>query len=273
MSIAHEPVVTDRTATQRLFGLGAPTRDVDDRGEPLNRMSMDIGALASNTARTPYGGVLAVLLDDLLGFTVWDRRGARDGLVTAELSVDVLTPRRWQGPTLRAESRLLALTADGGTSTARVHDAAGTLIATGTLWGNFVDLPVPAADGSALPDFPEPGVAPLDWIGGRIEDGPDARVVVPANPLIANKLGFMHGGVQACAMDLAARAALSRGGADMDTASARINYFRPVPLDRDTTFTADVVRAGRSVAVARVAGTSGGQVCVEATVTGRRRPS
>lgn len=273
MSIAQEPVVTDRTATQRLFGLGAPTRDVDDRGEPLNRMSMDIGALAPNTARTAYGGVLAVLLDDLLGFTVWDRRGTRDGLVSAELSVDVVTPRRWQGPTLQAESRLLALTADGGTSTARVHDSAGTLIATGTLWGNFVDLPAPGADGSALLDFPEPGVAPLDWIGGRIEDGPDVRVAVPANPLVANKLGFMHGGVQGCAMDLAANAALSRAGADMDTASVRINYFRPIPLDRDTTFTADVVRAGRSVAVARVAGTSGGRICVEATVTGRRRLS
>ncbi|AHK31191.1 MULTISPECIES: acyl-CoA thioesterase domain-containing protein [Rhodococcus] len=59
----------------------------------------------------------------------------------------------------------------------------------------------------------------------------------------------------------------------MDTASVRINYFRPIPLDRDTTFTADVVRAGRSVAVARVAGTSGGRICVEATVTGRRRLS
>ncbi|MFC0451495.1 PaaI family thioesterase [Rhodococcus jostii] len=271
MSIAYEAAGTDRTATQRLFGLGAPARGVDDRGEPLNRMSMDIGALAPNTTRTAYSGVLAVLLDDLLGFTVWDRRGTRDGLVTAELSVDVLTPRRWQGPTLWAESRLLALTADGGTSTARVCDSAGTLIATGTLWGNFVDLPMPAADRSALPGLPAPGVPPLEWIGGRIEDGPGVRVVVPPNPLIANKLGFMHGGVQACAIDLAATAALSRDGADMDTASARINFFRPVALDCDTTFTADVVRVGRAVSVARVAGTSGGRICVEATVTGRRR--
>ncbi|MGW5148049.1 PaaI family thioesterase [Rhodococcus koreensis] len=270
MSIAHEPAVTGRTNTQRLFGLGAPTRDVDDRGEPLNRMSMDISALAAKTADISYGGVLAVLLDDLLGFTVWDRRGTRDGLVTAELSMDVVTPRRWRGPTLWAESRLLAVTVDGGTSTARVHDAAGTLIATGTLWGNFVDLPAPPPDGGALPQFPEPGVAPLGWIGGRIEDA-GTRVVVPANPLIANKLGFVHGGVQACATDLAASAALSGQGADMDTASVRINYFRPVPLDCDTTFTADVVRAGRAVATTRVAGTSGGRVCVEATVTGRRR--
>ncbi|MFC9549678.1 PaaI family thioesterase [Rhodococcus sp. NPDC056960] len=273
MSITHEPAVTDRTATQQLFGLGAPTRDVDDRGEPLNRMSMDIGALAANTGETAYGGVLAVLLDDLLGFTVWERRGTRDGLVTAELSMDVVTPRRWRGPTLWAESRLLAVTADGGTSTARVHDSAGTLIATGTLWGNFVDLPAPVANTAALPDFPEPGVAPLDWIGGRIEDGPGGPVVVPPNPLIANKLGFVHGGVQGCAIDLAANAALHRVGADMDTASMRINYFRPVPLDRATTFTADVVRAGRAVSVARVAGTSGGRICVEATVTGRRRLS
>ncbi|MFE5706287.1 hypothetical protein [Rhodococcus koreensis] len=96
MSVAHEPAVTGRTNTQRLFGLGAPTRDVDDRGEPLNRMSMDIAALAAKTADISYGGVLAVLLDDLLGFTVWDRRGTRDGLVTAELSMDVVTPRRWR---------------------------------------------------------------------------------------------------------------------------------------------------------------------------------
>ncbi|MFC9839024.1 hypothetical protein ACFVKB_35235 [Rhodococcus sp. NPDC127530] len=56
-------------------------------------MSMDIGALAPNTAHTAYGGILAVLLDDLLGFTVRERRGTCDGLVTAELSMDVVTPR------------------------------------------------------------------------------------------------------------------------------------------------------------------------------------
>ncbi|WP_072691071.1 PaaI family thioesterase [Rhodococcus marinonascens] len=275
MSIAREPAVTDHSVTQRLFGLGVPTRGVNDCGKPVNRMSMDIGAIAAHTADTSYSGVLGVLLDDLLGFTLWDRRGTRAGIVTAELSIDIFTPRRWQGPALWAEGRLLALTADGGTSTAHVYDSTGTLIGTGTLWGNFVDDPghdsgAASPNAPQLPDFPELGVPPLEWIGGQIENGPEVRVVIPPNPLVSNKRGYMHGGVQACAMSLAANAALSGAGPDMDTASVRINYFRPVSLDSDVTFTAAVIKSGRAVSVIRVTGTSGGQICTEATVTGRR---
>lgn len=235
-------------------------------------MSMDIGALAPNTARTAYGGVLAVLLDDLLGFTVWDRRGTRDGLVSAELSVDVVTPRRWQGPTLQAEGRLLALTADGGTSTARVHDSAGTLIATGTLWGNFVDLPAPGADGSALPDFPEPGSRrSTGSAGGSRTDPTCGSWCRPTRWSRTNSGSCM-----------AASGVRDGPRGERGPEPGRRGYghgvradqlFPSDSLDRDTTFTANVVRAGRSVAVARVAGTSGGRICVEATMTGRRRLS
>ncbi|MEV0946659.1 hotdog domain-containing protein [Rhodococcus sp. NPDC049939] len=275
MSIAREPSLTDHSVTQRLFGLGRPSRGVDDCGEPLNHLSMDIDAIAATTTGTSYGGVLGVLLDDLLGFTLWNERGTRAGIVTAELSIDILTPRRWQGPALRAEARLLALTADGGTSTAHVYDTAGTLIATATLWGNFVDDPgheegTYPSNTLQIPDFPTPGVPPLEWIGARMEDGRQPRVVIPPNPLISNKRGYMHGGVQACAASLAANAAMNGDGPDMDAASVRINYFRPVSLDSDATFTPAVIKSGRAVSVVRVTGTFGGQICSEATVTGRR---
>ncbi|AOW92616.1 hypothetical protein BFN03_07715 [Rhodococcus sp. WMMA185] len=275
MRTAREPTATDHSVTRRLFGLGRPVRGVDDCGEPLNRMSMDIGAIGPNTEETSYGGVLGVLLDDLLGFTLWDKRGGRAGIVTAELSIDILTPRRWQGSALRAEGRLLTLTADGGAAGAQVFDASGTLIATGTLWGNFVDDPgrdsgASSSNASQLPEFPAEGIPPLEWIGGRIEDGPAVRIVIPPNPLISNKRGYMHGGVQACAASLAANAAMKRNGLDMDAASVRINYFRPVGLDSDAAFTPAVARAGRTVSVVRVTGTFGGQVCTEATITGRR---
>lgn len=270
MSIANVRTGAERSTPQALFRVSPPTR----AGE-VNRMTMELGP-----GEHGRSAALGVLLDDCLGFTMFERRGERSGLVSADLSVDFVRPTDWAGPRLTAEGRLETLSEDGGMSSVRVFDAAGGLVATGTAWGNFIDgveqsrsdLPLSPVDESE----PAP-IAPLEMIGGSLErTDRGARLTVPANRSLANALGVMHGGVQACAYDLAGNAAAAgAAGAGsvkgMDTSSLRINFFRTVPLDRPAVFEAEVVRAGRRVVVTRVTCTDAdGRECGVATVTCRR---
>ncbi|MGW5072398.1 PaaI family thioesterase [Rhodococcus sp. NPDC004095] len=257
-------IATDLHETpQALFGVSRPVRDGH-----VNRSSMTLGAgFPDSTA------ALGVLLDDILGFTLYHRRGDRAGLVSAALSVDFAPTTGWRGPHLASEARVETLDEDGGLSSTRVVDSAGTLIATGTLWGSFVDgvsenrpvltatAPEPMADGPSAP--------PLDLLGGRIEEtGTGSRLTVPVNPALSNVLGMMHGGIQTCALDLAGSIA---AGPSMRTAALRANFFRPVPLDGPTVFDAEVMRAGRRVSVVRVTVRDhAGRDCSVATVTCRR---
>lgn len=256
-------VATDLHGTpQTLFGVSPAVR-----GEEVNRTTMTIGATPANTA------ALGVLVDDILGFTLYERRGNRAGVVSAALSVDFARPTGWQGPHLTAEGRLEALDTDGGLSSARIVDSAGALIATGTLWGSFVDgvtedHPVLTA-AATTPAATGPATHPLELLGGRIENtDTGVRLSVPAARGLANALGAMHGGIQTCAHDLAGNAA---AGPQMHTASVRVNFFRPAPVDVATTFDAEVLRSGRMVAVVRVvARDHSGREFSSATVTCRR---
>jgi uncharacterized protein (TIGR00369 family) len=266
MSIANVRTGAERKTPQALFRVSPATRD-----GAVNRMTMDLGA------PEPHGrtAALGVLLDDCLGFTMYERRGDRAGLVSADLSVDFVRPAGWTGPHLTAEGTLETRGEDGAMSSVRVFDAAGELVATGTAWGNFVDgvqqsrdeRPLAPADGSGPTTM-----TPLETIGGTLErTDRGARLTVPPNRSLANALGVMHGGVQACAYDLAGNAAAAGSAGAMDTSSLRINFFRTVPLDRPVVFEAEVLRAGRRVAVSRVTCTDAdGRECGVATVTCRR---
>lgn len=269
MSVAN---VLEEGATitpQRLFRMTRP-----QRLGAVNRLTMDIEGLTTQNASPT--ATLGILVDDILGFTLWDRRGNRAGVVTADLSVDFVTPTGWVGPDVVADGRVVAITEDGGLAGAELRDSAGTLLATATAWGNFVDGGADRSAGVARPpavagSVPAASMPPLTRIGARFDNSDGTRLVVPANPALANKLGVMHGGIQACAIDLVGHAALSTPDAPMHTASMRINYFRPAPIDADVVFAAEVVRAGRSVAVARVTSAGDdGRVCAVATVTCRR---
>ncbi|MCA1007796.1 hotdog fold thioesterase [Rhodococcus hoagii] len=270
MSVANVLEEGVSITPQRLFRMSRP-----QRLDGVNRLTMDIDGHAPQGVSPT--ATLGILVDDILGFTLWDRRGDRTGVVTADLSVDFVTPTGWIGPEVVADGRAVAITEDGGIASTELRDGAGTLLATATAWGNFVDggadrsttVARPAAAPGSVPDA---SVSSLTRIGARFEKSADGtRLVVPANPALANKLGVMHGGIQACAIDLVGNAAVSTPDAPMYTASMRINFFRPAPVDADVVFTAEVVRAGRSVAVARVTSTGAdGRACAVATVTCRR---
>ncbi|RVW03339.1 PaaI family thioesterase [Rhodococcus spongiicola] len=296
MSIANVLEEGEPITPQRLFRMRRP-----QRLDGFNRLTMDIDGLdpqavdpqAVDPQAASHSASLGVLADDILGFTLWDRRGERAGLVTTDLSLDFVTPTGWLGPELHADGRVVSVTRDGGVSSTAIHDSAGNLIATGTAWGNFVDAgpgpdpspgngverplePPASIPPASIPpaSIPPASVSPLTRIGGLFAEGDGTRLVVPPNSALANKLGVMHGGVQACAIDLAGNAAVSSPEAPMRTASMRINYFRPTPIDGDVEFTAEIVHAGRSMAVARVVSTGAdGRVCAYATVTCRRPSS
>ncbi|MFC7450386.1 PaaI family thioesterase [Rhodococcus daqingensis] len=266
MSIANVRTGAERTTPQALFRVSPPTR----AGE-VNRMTMDLGA------PEPHGrtAALGVLLDDCLGFTMYERRGDRAGLVSADLSVDFVRPTGWTGLRLTAEGRLETRGEDGAMGSVRVFDAAGELVATGTAWGNFIDGVEQSRDDRprAPSDESVPtSTTPLEAIGGTLErTDRGARLTVPPNRSLANALGVMHGGVQACAYDLAGNAAAAGTAGTFDTSSLRINFFRTVPLDRPAVFEAEVLRAGRRVVVTRVTCTDAdGRECGVATVTCRR---
>ncbi|MFF0813792.1 hotdog fold thioesterase [Rhodococcus sp. NPDC003318] len=260
-----------RWTPQTLFRVSPPAR-IGDANQTV--MTIDSG--------TPPGtAALGVLLDDLLGFTLYDRRGDRAGLVTAELSVDVVRPAAWQGPHLTAESRLEALDRDGGLSSARVQDSAGALVAIATLRGNFVDDVSPQRTVVTAPGpDPQPLVgglagSPIDLLGGVLEaTGSGVRLTVPGQEQLANANGVMHGGVITCAHDLAGTAAAAAGDIPMRAGSLRVNFFRAVPVDGPVVFDAETVRAGRRVAVTRVTARDHlGRTCSVATVTCRRDPA
>jgi uncharacterized protein (TIGR00369 family) len=268
---------------RQLFHLNPPQQVA---GIDRNVMTMNIDGLDRTDA--DFDGTeelsptarLCVLADDIIGFSLWDRRGTRAGVVTAELSLDFLHPTGWVGPEIQAAGKALTITSDGGCAAAELSDSAGTLIATATGWGNFVDGDADRSASVVRPmgttaDVPTTTVTPLERIQGYFDDVARTQLLIPANPVLANKLGLMHGGIQACAMDLAGNAAVSTAaGMPMYTSSVRINYFRPTPVDGTIRFNATVIRAGRSVAVAKV--TSIGvdeRVCAIATVTSRRQAS
>ncbi|WP_081830522.1 PaaI family thioesterase [Rhodococcus sp. UNC363MFTsu5.1] len=266
MSIANLRTGAERRTPQALFRVSPATR----AGE-VNRMTMDLGAPESHGETASLG----VLLDDCLGFTMYERRGDRAGLVSADLSVDFVRPTGWTGSHLTAEGRLETRGEDGAMASVRVFDATGELVATGTAWGNFIDGVQQSRDDRPL----EPAsnsvptsTTPLKAIGGTLErTDRGARLTVPPNRSLANALGVMHGGVQACAYDLAGNAAAAGSAGAMDTSSLRINFFRTVPLDRPAVFEAEVLRAGRRVVVSRVTCTDAdGRECGVATVTCRR---
>lgn len=272
-------VTTDLLWTpQTLFRVSPPARIGDANRTVMTIDSGDSGVPTSGTGQST--AALGVLLDDILGFTLYDRRGNRAGLVTAELSVDFVGPGDWRGPHLTAESRLETLDRDGGLSSVRVTDSAGALVAIGTVRGNFVDDVNPQRTVVTAPGpEPEPlaggpAGSPIDLLGGALEaTASGVRLTVPGQERLANANGVMHGGIVTCAHDLAGVAAANRD-VPMLASSLRVNFFRPVPLDGPTVFDAETVRAGRRVSVVQVTARDHlGHTCSVATVTCRRTPT
>jgi uncharacterized protein (TIGR00369 family) len=91
--------------------------------------SMVTGPWLNGPAGSPPGGVLGVLVDDILGFAIVRGRPAGWWSVSAEISVDLTGPVPADGSRIEARGRNVHSGQHGGISSGTVHDASGNIIA------------------------------------------------------------------------------------------------------------------------------------------------
>ncbi len=249
---------------------------------------MASGPWLNGPAGSPPGGVLGVLIDDVLGIAIARHRGPGQWSVSAEISLDLTGPVPADGSRIEARGRHVHSGPHGGISSGTVHDASGALIALCRQHGRWVTT-VPhdpmtrraagsPSDGPATSAAPATAQAPAVWrppaslaallgIQVRLTEG-GAALDLEVTPDLTNPLGNLHGGITFAACDLAAQAALLAAGGPTQTASVHVAYPRPMPLGATPRFEARVLHCGRSLGIVRVTATVDGvKPCCVATIT------
>lgn len=255
--------------------------------------SMASGPWLNGPAGSPPGGVLGVLIDDVLGFAIARYRAPGQWSVSAEISLDLTGPVPADGSRIEARGRHVHSGPHGGISSGTVHEASGKLIALCRQHGRWVTTvphdpmtpqeagpaadapaisaaPAPAAPapvGTSMPWSPPASLAALLGTQVRLTEG-GAALDLEVTPDLANPLGNLHGGITFAACDLAAQAALLAAGGPTQTASIHVAYPRPMPLGSAPRFEARVLHRGRSLGIVRVTVTVDGvKPCSVATIT------
>lgn len=241
------PVVT--TGPEALFGLGEITADSDGRFAG----SMELGPRLEVDGRTTPG-VLAVLVDDVLGFALVEHLPRGRWSVSAEIGLDLLRPLPPEGR-VHVSAVVRHRDALGALATGEVTTDDGEVLALVRQRGRFVDAPA---------DLVEEG----SW-GGPVSPGDlDRLLAVRADvPLrvaevLVNEGGSLHGGVSLFASIAVAEAAVPA----LVTASAHITYARGVAIGTEVTWRTAIRHPGRSLAVVDVAGVVDDRVCTTARV-------
>lgn len=174
-------------------------------------------------------GALGVLVDNVLAQAVLEERPADRWAVTTELALDFFTEPAPGGEVSISGARRRVLDEGGGAATGCVVDAEGSVIASATFWGRFVDgVPEPVRRGSRAPALTSRPSSIDDLVGLA---GPEHERVLPQRPATVNPLGMMHGGVLVAALE---RAAVDGGARPhgMVTASLRVDFLRPASGDQ-----------------------------------------
>ena len=249
-------------------------------------------------------GSLGVLIDNLLGLAIMTSRPEGRWSVSAEISIDVVSPVPADGSSLRGTAQLLQADEQSGLASAEIFDESGRLVAVCRQRGRFIaQLPSQSIQDQVRNNQydagQEPGTSPAAETSGASREVREVREVgetalrslLGARPLenggsglvldvteqLTNPLGNLHGGISFAACELAGLSALSAdqsasglqpGGAPLVTASIHVAYTRPLPIGTVATFVATVLHRGRTLGVAHVVGTnSAGKTCTVATVT------
>jgi uncharacterized protein (TIGR00369 family) len=258
--------------------------------------SMPTGGWLRGPAGFPPGGVLGVLIDDVLGFAIIRQRPDAFWTVSAEISADLVGQLPADGSVIHARGRSLHSGRHGGFAAGSITDSAGRLIAVCRQHGRWVTTmpenpgtptgPLPAEQAGLVlpaeqagtpprsavvrPALPEPAVAPdlAALLGARVQATEGGAVLeLEVTPDVGNPLGNLHGGISFAACDLAAQAALHAAGGPAQTASIRVSYPRPIPPGSTARFEARLLHQGRGLGIVSVTGTAGGgKPCVLATV-------
>ncbi|GAB2928117.1 hypothetical protein GCM10027047_26120 [Rhodococcus aerolatus] len=240
------------------------TRPVHVDGGSSTVTEMAVGPWLTDATGRPTPAALGVLLDEALGYSVFAARPADTVSVTSELGVDLAHEVPPDATRLVARTDVVAVHPDCGMAACRVETDTGVLVALGTTWCRFL----PAAGARVDETYFADGPVPDDDVRAPALLGTDpaAGVLQPVGSH-ANGLGNVHGGIVLGAATLAGRAALP---ATATTTSVRTSYLRPTLLTGPVDLAVEVVRAGRTVGVARVATVGAdGRTTTVSTVTGR----
>lgn len=252
------------TNPMRLFRVGRLHPDGDELAA-----EMAVGPWLGDGAGGHAVAGLGVLVDEALGGAVFGARPPGTVSVTSELTLDVAQPPPWDAAMLVCRVSVAAVHEDCGLAAARVETGDGALVALGTTWCRFL----PAGGAALAADYWEAGTPPPADVGVAALLGTTTSAtggVLSPLPSHANGLGDVHGGVVLGAVELAGRAVLAAGMPTARTTSVRTSYLRPTRLGADVELAVEVVRAGRTVAVAHVTTVGAdGRATTASTVTCR----
>ncbi|WP_439031292.1 PaaI family thioesterase [Gordonia terrae] len=209
-------------------------------------------------------GALGVPLDDATGYVIAAATPVGKWPVSLGIRMDFLADPPLGGNPLAVVGELIGRDDRGGTTRGEVRDDTGRVVALITQRSHLIPLPHRPTGGTLAREVPPAGVTVRDALGVR-ESGPGVVDLRP-NPLAANGMGNVHGGILICGAEFAAMSAVDARG-DLRTTSIDIAYLRPADSAGTTTFRSEVQHRGRSLAVVAVtAQNSAGKPCAVATV-------
>jgi uncharacterized protein (TIGR00369 family) len=227
-----------------------------DVTEGISVCSMPVADLLNPFTGEPTIGPLAILLDAAGGNSNHFRRSNTEWTVTSELALE-LSPDGiaviFANPGVPVVGTARPLGPKGGTALSVCTFTSGDVIVGG---GTVRSFYLPAGEGmpTSLPPFatPTPRAPLTELMAVEVRPDESASTVLGqrVDPILNNSLGIVNGGVASAGLELAASAAVNRGGGQhMRTASLRVNFLRPFFSGAQSRYLGTPFRVGRSTAV------------------------
>ncbi|GAA1365238.1 hypothetical protein GCM10009596_28880 [Arthrobacter rhombi] len=220
----------------------------------------------------PRPGILGVLADNVLGYSVIGGAPTGSWAVTTEMSLDIVGGLPRDGGNVHGRASLLDSDLSGGFSEGTFVDDSGRVIARGRQRGRFIpgipEPPLVVTDAERNLAPPE-DLHTLLGVHGARQGTAETVITLEVTSALTNQLDNLHGGVSLCLAEMAGAAALRNGGPPLTTASVHVTYLRPAKLGSTIRMTATPGHRGRTLGLAHVVlALADGRPCVMATVAG-----
>jgi uncharacterized protein (TIGR00369 family) len=215
-------------------------------------LSMPMERFRNPFTGAPTAGPLAILVDAAAGIVNHYRRRPGHWTVSSELSMD-LSPdsiAELDGPVVATAHAFGPLGATSLGICTLSHR--GNVIGGGTVRSFFIEAGnvVPQQRPETLQRSADTSLA--DLMAVHVQAGnSDSTLSQRIDPNLNNDIDIVNGGVAAAGLELAASAAINRGGSDelLQTASLRVNFLRPFFAGAESRYVGTQMRVGRGSAV------------------------
>jgi uncharacterized protein (TIGR00369 family) len=212
-------------------------------------LAMPMDGFCNPFTSAPTLGPLAILVDAAAGIVNHYRRRPGKWTVSSELSMDLSLGDigELDGPVVATACAFGSLASTSlGICTLTYR---GTVIGGGTVRSFFIeaDEVVAKQRSETLRRSADTTLADLM----AVHVGSDSVLSQRVDANLNNDIDIVHGGVAACGLELAASAAINRGGSDalLQTASLRVNFLRPFFAGAASRYEGTPLRVGRGSAV------------------------